>query len=241
MRCMRQRWADYRVFWRQFRQAYHSTGAVLPSGRGLSRALTRFVRNGEAASATVNMPAVAPSDNASIARRILEVGPGTGAVTVQILHDMRPCDRLVLVERNEHFVAHLSQRLNEFSAANPDRNQVSLVHAGVEELPEHDTYDLIISGLPLNNFTVESVDRILGKFGRLLAPDGILSFFEYVAVRRAKSLVSSQVERERLRGIARTLGHFLRTEIRRDLVMANLPPAWVHHIRFGQAPTECPP
>src|ERR1041384_7663230 len=99
---MAQRLADYRVFWQQFRQAYNSTGAVLPSGRGLCRALSRFVRDGETASATgqngSNMEAIRRG------RRILEVGPGTGAVTLQIIADMRPNDRLVLVERNHEFV-----------------------------------------------------------------------------------------------------------------------------------------
>src|SRR5215213_79530 len=107
---MRQRLVDYRVFWRQFRQAYHSTGAVLPSGRGLAVALSRFVRDREKASN-------AEQNGTANGRRILEVGPGTGAVTVQIITDMRPNDRLVLVERNEEFVAHLRQRLAEISAA----------------------------------------------------------------------------------------------------------------------------
>ncbi len=93
---MRQRLADYRVFWRQFRQAYNSTGAVLPSGRSLAVALSHFVRDGEAASAAGKNGTVAQSNNAVKARRILEVGPGTGAVTVQIIDDMRPQDRLVL-------------------------------------------------------------------------------------------------------------------------------------------------
>src|SRR6185436_18579914 len=100
---MRQRLADYRVFWRQFRQAYNSTGAVLPSGRGLAVALSRFVRDGEAASAARTNGIFTQSNNAANARRILEVGPGTGAVTVQIIGDMRPQDRLVLVERNAEF------------------------------------------------------------------------------------------------------------------------------------------
>src|SRR5206468_3371567 len=122
----------YRVFWRQFRQAYHSTGAVLPSGRGLARALTHFVRHCD-----------------SVGRRILEVGPGTGAVTVQIINDLRPSDRLVLIERNEQFVGHLRKRFNEAPAADAI-DRISLVHASVEELPDDEKYDLIISGLPLN-------------------------------------------------------------------------------------------
>jgi phospholipid N-methyltransferase len=229
---MRQRLADYRVFWREFRQAYTSTGAVLPSGRGLARALTRFVRTGELDSAAEKNGARTNAAVATSARRILEVGPGTGAVTMQIIHDMRSHDRLVLVERNEQFVAHLGERLNEIPSNPSARGRVSLMHATVEELPENEPYDLIISGLPLNNFTVESVEQILKKLGRLLAPGGILSFFEYVAVRRAKALVSPQSDRERLQAIASALGTFLSAEVRRDLVLINVPPAWVHHVRL---------
>jgi phospholipid N-methyltransferase len=234
---MRQRWADYRVFWQQFRQAYTNTGAVLPSGRGLARALTRFVRNGEAASAAGqngNAPNPAP-------RRILEVGPGTGAVTLQIIADMRPNDRLVLVERNQEFVDHLGQRLRETAEVESCRDRILLKHASVEELPSNEMYDVIISGLPLNNFDVDLVDRILTKLTRLLAPGGILSFFEYVAVRKAKAMISSPDDRARLEGIARVLGDFLAgMEIRRDLVLANVPPAWVHHVRFGGIALEAP-
>src|SRR3954468_14779387 len=125
---MRQRLADYRVFWRQFRQAYNSTGAVLPSGRGLAVALSRFVRNGETS------------------RRILEVGPGTGAVTVQIIDDMRPQDRLILVERNDQFVCHLQQRLAEITTVESLRDRISLVHAAVEDLADDEQFDLIVSG-----------------------------------------------------------------------------------------------
>ena len=34
-------WADYRVFVRQFWRRYHTTGAILPSGRSLAKALCR--------------------------------------------------------------------------------------------------------------------------------------------------------------------------------------------------------
>src|SRR5689334_9085073 len=94
---MRQRLADYRVFWRQFREAYHSTGAVLPSGRGLARALARYVRE-DVPPCGRRAPLRVTANGESSGRRILEVGPGTGAVTVQILGDMRPDDRLVMVE-----------------------------------------------------------------------------------------------------------------------------------------------
>src|SRR4051812_12547688 len=123
---MRQRWADYRVFWRQFRQAYNSTGALLPSGRGLAVALSRFVRGDVRSSHPLGNQAPAGGGEAE-GRRILEVGPGTGAVTMQIIRDMRPTDRLVLVERNEQFVRHLKTRLNEMADGKPTDDRISLV------------------------------------------------------------------------------------------------------------------
>jgi phospholipid N-methyltransferase len=244
---MRERLAEYRVFWREFRQAYHTTGAVLPSGRALSRALARYVREGDShlveSLDSTELAEVRDSDKAVseklpyvAGRRILEVGPGTGAVTNEIVRAMRPSDHLDLVERNEQFVAHLQARFEDsplLARANVD-DQVSLIHASVEDVPEDKPYDVIVSGLPLNNFSLELVEQILEKLQRLLAPGGTLSFFEYVAVRRAKSLVSKSAERERLRGITRIFTElFSSREIARDLVLANVPPAWVHHVRRG--------
>src|SRR3954468_12374616 len=145
---MRQRLADYRVFWRQFRQAYNSTGAVLPSGRGLAVALSRFVSDGEAHVAEpLRDSETAVSEKLPyVGRRILEVGPGTGAVTVQIIDDMRPQDRLILVERNDQFVCHLQQRLAEITTVESLRDRISLVHAAVEDLADDEQFDLIVSG-----------------------------------------------------------------------------------------------
>jgi phospholipid N-methyltransferase len=226
---MGQRLAEYKVFWREFRQAYHTTGAVLPSGRALARALSRFVRDGKAASEAGQSGV---SHSASRARRILEVGPGTGAVTKQIVRDMRPHDRLTLVERNDQFVDHLRFQLANDTVFESARDRIDLLHASVEDISENEPFDLIISGLPLNNFSVELVKVLLNKMQMLLAPGGVLSFFEYVAIRRAKAIVSPRADRERLNGIARVLDDLLKgREVRRDLVLTNVPPAWVHHVK----------
>jgi phosphatidylserine decarboxylase len=146
---------------------------------------------------------------------------------------MRPSDQLVLVERNDEFVAWLRRRLAEAPEFQRAAGRIMLVHAAVEDLPEEEPFDLIVSGLPLNNFSAESVEQIFAKLRRLLSAGGVLSFFQYVAIRRAKSLVSRRAERERLRAISRLFHDVLgKHEVRRDLVVANVPPAWVHHVRF---------
>lgn len=223
---MQQQWADYRVFLREFRRTFESTGAVLPSGRALGKALARYVREGPS-------PCPLPKGE-GVGRRILEVGPGTGAVTAHIVQALRPADRLDLVERNEDFVARLRERLREDAALAPCAEQIELMHAGVEEVSEAEPYDVIVSGLPLNNFSLALVEQLVDKLKRLLAPGGTLSFFEYIAIRRVKATISRRAERERLRGIGQLLDRFLVAhEIRRDRVMTNVPPAWVHHVRVG--------
>lgn len=206
---------DHRVFWRQFREQYRTTGALAPSSRFLGKALARYV-----------------SSEPGHPKRLLEIGPGTGSVTAQIVRRMGPADTLDLVELNEAFVRRLGER---FAAEEPFRSrvaQLNIVHARVEDLPRQGQYDLMISGLPLNNFAVEEVERILAAFRGLLRPGGVLSFFEYVAIRPARAMVSGAGERDRLRGIGRVLSELLsQHEIKRDCVWPNLPPAWVHHVR----------
>src|SRR5438876_11512114 len=84
-------WTECKEFFGQFRQHYHTTGSILPSSRALGRALTRPMRLAQGA------------------RRILEVGPGTGAVTAEIVRALRPDDQLDLVEINAQFVAVLER------------------------------------------------------------------------------------------------------------------------------------
>ncbi len=54
-------WTECREFFSQFRQQYFTTGSIWPSSRALGRALA------------------APMRKAKPPRRVLEVGPGTGA------------------------------------------------------------------------------------------------------------------------------------------------------------------
>ncbi len=205
---------ENRLFFSEFLRNFHTTGALLPSGRRLCSALARYV-----------------SENGG-PKRILEVGPGTGAVTRRIVAGMGPEDRADLVELNDRFVAHLRQCLERDPHFQSVRGRVQVVHSAVEELAADEPYELIISGLPLNNFSPAGVERIFHALGRLLKPGGTLSFFQYIAIRRARALVSRRVERERLRGVGRALDAVLREqEIRRDWIWPNIPPAWVHHAR----------
>ena len=207
--------ANYRLFWQEFRRTFQSTGAIAPSGRSLCRALARYV-------AGTGQP-----------RRILEVGPGTGVVTDAIIFQMGPRDTLDVVELNERFVAALRQRLIDDPNWQRSADRIRIHHLPVEQLEVAEPFDAIVSGLPFNNFPVALVESILKHLEKLAAPGATLSFFEYVAIRRIKGVVCKKPERDRLHGIGRVLDDaFARRQFRQECVMANVPPAWVHHLRF---------
>jgi phospholipid N-methyltransferase len=209
------RLAENVLFLREFVRNFHTTGAILPSGRFLAAALARFV-----------------APRSPQPKRILEVGPGTGAVTRRIIHHMGHADRLDLVELNGAFVERLEHRFHTEPAFRAVAERARVLHSPVESLPPGDAYDVIVSGLPLNNFSVADVEQILSAMTGRLASGGTLSFFEYIAVRPARALVSGRADRARLRGIGQAMRAVLGPhEIRRDAVWLNVPPAWVHHVR----------
>lgn len=213
-------WSEVRTFVREYRTNFKHTGAVLPSGSSLGNALTRFVRKRDGATAPL---------------AILEVGPGTGAVTRHIAASLQAGDVLHLSELNTSFVELLRKRFDHQPPFCNVAEQVRVFHGPVEELPHDMQYDLIISGLPLNNFNVDEVEHIFGIFQKLLKPGGTLSFFEYIGIRKVRAMVSDAPGKERLRGIARCMeGVLQRGEIHRDHVWPNVPPAYVHHVRFAK-------
>ena len=214
---MRRAIAEHTIFWQELRRNFRHTGSVLPSGRFLSAALARYVRS-------------IPGE-----KRILEVGPGTGVVTRAIIKRTSRGDRLDLVELNDRFVEILNGRIASDRKFQKPGVQVQVFHAPVESLQVEQPYDLIVSGLPLNNFDVPLIEKIFGAFERLCKPGGIVSFFEYAGVRPARALVGQGKERERFRAIHGLLRDKLRKhEIRREWIWPNVPPAWVHHMRLHE-------
>ena len=209
------RLSDYQTFLTQFLRNYETTGSVIPSGRALACALCRYVGCGPAP------------------QKILEAGPGTGAVTGCIIERMRPEDELWMVELNPTFAAHLRMAFTEKPPFREAAGRCHLIEGSVQQLGQEGQFDLVISGLPLNNFSSADVHDILRAYAKLLKPGGILSFFQYILIRPAKMFVSVGPERDRLKGVGEAIEGVLgEREFAREWVWVNVPPAWVHHIRF---------
>jgi phospholipid N-methyltransferase len=206
---------ECRAFYRQFREQYRNTGSVLPSSRALGRALASEFRRGK-------RPA-----------RVLEIGPGTGAVTSEVVRCLKPGDHLDIVEINERFLDYVRRRFETEPHFRARRDQVTLIHSPIQEVPGEGVYDFMISGLPLNNFPLALVRDIFRAYQRLLKPGGVLSYFEYLAIRDVKGMFVGKRERRHLHVLTRFLGRRLRAyEFRHDNVFLNVPPAVARHLRF---------
>jgi phospholipid N-methyltransferase len=208
-------WEECGDFLRESRRHFRDTGSVLPSSRFLARALVGELRKPRGPG------------------RILEVGPGTGSVTAQILRLLLPADRLDAVEINPHFISLLEGRFEREWLFWRCRDQVRVIHAAVETLPGEGLYDFIISGLPLNNFPVAQVREIFRVYNRLLKPGGTLTYYEYVLIRKLKTPFVNRRERRRLYCVGRVVGDYIRTcQVRWQQVLMNVPPATVRHLRL---------
>ncbi|MSR79978.1 MAG: methyltransferase domain-containing protein [Gemmataceae bacterium] len=203
-----------KTFLAEFRRNFHTTGALLPSGKSLAFEVTKHLA----------IPHRKPL-------KILEVGPGTGPVTRIIAKRMIKGDTLDAVEINPAFALAMSELVANEADFAAHRSRIRVIEADLVTLPGNEEYDAIICGLPFNNFDSELVGQMFNSLEGLLKPGGRLSYFEYWAIQTLKLPFVGSKTRQRLRGIGRLTG-----EIRKRmggatrLILANFPPALVHHL-----------
>ncbi|MFF1407732.1 class I SAM-dependent methyltransferase [Streptomyces sp. NPDC058294] len=214
-RVLAQRRAEGWMFLIEAARDLRTTGAIAPSGRALSRALTDPVR-----------------DLAGRPLTVLEVGGGTGAVTRALIPQLSRGSRLDIVEANPRFAAQLRDLVASHPHLAGTPRQVDVHQTYVEQLDTDQQYDVIISGLPLTNFTPAQVERIMARYMDLLHPGGTLTYFAYLGTRAIRALTASQAEARRHASVEAVMSTYQRAYgTGRWTVWANLPPAHVWHLQ----------
>ena len=182
-------------FIRQFARSPIKTGAVAASSRPLARLITEQ----------------AQVDTAKV---VLELGPGTGAITECIMESKAPYTRFLALEINPAFVEATRRRCPDAQVRMGDA-----VHARqyLEDMGEN-YCDTVVSGLPWASFTPSRQDLLLRTIRDILRPGGRFLTFAYV-----QGLILPP---------ARRFEKQLRTRFRRvrttPVVWRNLPPAFIY-------------
>jgi phosphatidylethanolamine/phosphatidyl-N-methylethanolamine N-methyltransferase len=165
-----------------------NVGAVLPSGPVLAATMAR----------QIDLSQPGP---------VLELGPGTGAITAAILaHGVEP-SRLIAVEYDEGLAGALKQRFPAVRVIQGDA--FDLTHTlGTRDLPP---FAAVVSGLPLLNFPHAAGRKLIEGALARVAPGAPFIQFSY-------GLHAP---------IAPPAGHSV---VRAALVVRNVPPArvWVY-------------
>ena len=151
-----ERLADEARFFKAWVENPKITGAVSPSGRFLARMMARYV----------DPQSTGP---------IIELGPGTGPVTVALLKRGIAPERLVLVEFDAYFCKLLARRFPRCMIVQGDAYNLAKTLEGVLDEPAA----AIVSSLPL--LTRPDADRteLLAQSFEMMQPEGRFIQFTY--------------------------------------------------------------
>jgi phospholipid N-methyltransferase len=186
------------TFLKEFCRNWQTVGAIAPSSPALAERMM------EAAGVWQ-------------AKRVLELGPGTGAFTDAISDSMPHGADYLGIELNQTFVQQLTPRFPKmhFECAGAQEFDFSQV------LPPGEKFDTIISGLPWTAFPRTLQEAILNNVLPHLAPGGCFATFAYFGFHRLPS-------GRRFRSLLHDLTHGVETS---RVVWRNLPPAFVYIAR----------
>ncbi|NWG12599.1 MAG: methyltransferase domain-containing protein [Acidobacteria bacterium] len=209
-----------RVFLQSMARDFRRTGAIAPSSKMLAQAMTSEL-------ASCNKPQVS----------VLEVGAGTGSVTAEIVRHLGAGDQLDVCEIDRKLASIIRHRLRNDSAFTAADASIRVINKPIESFERRPAYDFIISCLPFTNFQPAAVRGVFELYRGMLRPGGICSFYEYILVRKATRLVTGKTAvGERVAGVSEVVREYVgKYCYRHQVVLLNLPPAMVHHIRFPEA------
>ena len=214
MKVLKRLLKKYSLFYSESFSNFGTVGAIAPSSNSLAKAVVNpIVRRTKAPIA------------------VLEVGPGTGAFTSQILRELQEGDTFDIYELNPKFYQYLKKYI-DLERIIAKKISCKLYNADIRHLNKSKKYDFIISGLPFNNFDSKTVDEILSVLMNQLTPNGIFTYFEYCLTNEFKGTFLKSLERERTLMVGLTIETFLKKyQFHSTKVWWNLPPAKIHYCK----------
>lgn len=148
---------ERRLFFLRWLRNPRQMGSVVPSSKGLARAMA------------AQLSALGPDEY------VVELGPGSGVVTRALCEAGIPQNRLVVIERDEAFIAPLKKEFPEAIILGEDASNL------VEILKQHNVkvVTAVVSSLPLLSLPGKVCEAIIHASFRALKRDGVYIQFTY--------------------------------------------------------------
>ena len=186
-------------FFIQFIKELKKTGAIAPSSKFLARDLVEQLQ------ADLRYSKCPPLN-------ILELGPGTGPLTKEIIKLMRPVDHFDLVEVQRNFYEIIFKKFNG--------KNISVHFGDILNFEPDRSYDYIFSSLPYENMPQHINQKIWEKKLSLCASKAYISYFKYVKFKNFKYDFEQEVVKE--------FGH------EKKFVLRNIPPAKLYTLQIDK-------
>lgn len=172
------------VFIRESLLEFKTTGAIFPTSRWAAHALITPLKE----------PNRTP-------KRILELGPGTGSVTIPLIDAMRDGDHLTVCEINPRFMSSLKETLVGHTGFNLRKQQIDFFEGAAQDIPVGAPYDVIVCALPFVNFDLETVQEIFARLKMLSTPETLMTYYEYIGARRINQTLGAPARKERVKQV----------------------------------------
>jgi len=104
-------------------------------------------------------------------RVVVELGPGEGCHTRQILRRMGPDCRLILFELDPEFVAHLHDQFRDEPRVTVLQTDALHIREALQDLG-HPHCDYVVSGIPFSTIEKPARDRILNRIAGAMSDAG---------------------------------------------------------------------
>lgn len=142
-------------------------------------------------------------------RVVIELGPGEGCHSRQILRRMDTGSRLILVELDAHFAAHLEKQFahdRRVTVVNGDALHLAAMLEGLGIVNP----DYIVSGIPFTIMEASLREQLLAAISLAMGPDTVFITYQF----------SLQISEHELFDLSR-----------RDLCLLNVPPLTVMELK----------
>lgn len=146
---------SFNTFIGQSLKHFINVGSIVPSSKYLARRIARHIES----------PIV------------VELGPGTGVFTEEILKKLPKDGKLISIESNDIFVKYLKNKIKD--------KRLVIYHGDALKLKDIlkqyglEKVDVIVSGLPIGNFKKDDKKKLLNGIADCLADEGVYLQFEY--------------------------------------------------------------